>query len=69
MFDSLPLILFGLLDFAQIWLAIPLSVAFALVYAGTRAEAPKEIFIRAGVIAFWIFFFLALVGFILYLAV
>ena len=67
MFDFFPL--FGLLNFPLIWLAIPLALAFSFVYAGTRAEAPREILKRAAKIAFWLFFFLALVAGILYVAV
>lgn len=58
--------IFALLNFQQIWLAIPLSVAFSFVYAATRCEEPRFIFARAARIAGWLFFFLALVGAILY---
>ena len=59
-------VLFGLLNFPQIWLAIPLAIAFSLTYAGTRAEKPLAILARAGRVAFWLFFLLALVGVIQY---
>jgi|BioPla2DNA2_1021312.scaffolds.fasta_scaffold46302_2 ATP/ADP translocase len=67
MFDVLPI--FGLLDFAQIWLAVPLVVAFSFVYAATRSESPREILRRASSVGFWLFFFLALVAVILRLSV
>ncbi len=67
MFDVCPL--FGLLNFPLIWLAIPLAVAFSLTYAGTRAEAPKEILKRAANVAFWLFFFMILIAVVLYFAV
>lgn len=67
MFDAAPV--FGLLSFPLIWLAVPLAIAFSLVYAGTREEAPKKILRRAAGVAFWLFFFLFLVGAILYFVV
>lgn len=69
MFDLTSAPLVGLLTFAQIWLAIPLAVAFSLVYAGTRAEQPREILQRAARVGFWLFFFLILIAVILYIAV
>ncbi len=63
MFDLLTV--FGLLSFAQIWLAIPLALAFSFAYAATRFESPREIFKRAATVGLWLFFFLALVGAIL----
>ena len=59
---------FALLNFAQFWLAIPLSVAFALCYAATRSEEPRAIFLRAARIAAQLAFFLALGAGILRLA-
>ena len=69
MFDLLPTPTFALLNFAQIWLAIPLALAFSFAYAGSRAENPREILTRGVKIAAELFFFLILVGVILYLAV
>ncbi len=63
------LILFGLLDFQQIWLAIPLALAFSVVYAATRSEEPRFIAVRAAKIAGWLFFFLVLVGVVLHFVV
>ena len=67
MFDAL--VLFGLLSFPQIWLAVPLALAFSFCYAASRAEEPKKIVAKGMRVAFWLFFFLALVGVILYFAV
>ncbi|MBR0225698.1 MAG: hypothetical protein IJL92_06545 [Thermoguttaceae bacterium] len=67
MFDAL--VLFGLLSFPQIWLAVPLALAFSFCYAASRAEEPKKIVAKALRVAFWLFFFLILVGAILYIAV
>lgn len=61
--------LFGLLGFPLIYLAIPLAVAFSLAYAATREESPILILKRAGKVAFWLFFFMALVAAILYVSV
>jgi len=66
-FDSL--CLFGLLNFPMFWLAIPLAVAFSLVYAATRCEEPREICKRALSVACKLFFFLILVGVVLHFAV
>lgn len=60
---------FGLLNFPQVVLAIPLALAFAVVYAASREEEPKKIALRAARVAFWLFFFLVLVGIVLYFAV
>ena len=60
---------FGLLHFAQIWLAIPLALAFSFAYAATRYEAPRDILKKAASVGFWLFFFLALVAVIVRLVV
>ena len=67
MFDFAPI--FGLLDFPLIWLAIPLALAFSVTYACSREEAPRAILKRACKVAFWLFFFLTLIGVILYASV
>jgi hypothetical protein len=59
-------ILLGLLNFQQIWLAVPLALAFSVVYAATRSETPRFIAVRAAKIAGWLFFFLILVGVVLH---
>ncbi len=51
------------------WLAIPLAIAFSLVYAATRSEEPREICKRALNVACRLFFFLILVGVVLHFAV
>ncbi|MDO5309458.1 MAG: hypothetical protein Q4G03_08195 [Planctomycetia bacterium] len=56
------LTLFALLPFPQIWLAIPLVLAFSLTYAGTRAEEPKVIIKRALRVLAWLLIFLILVA-------
>ncbi|MGI6402116.1 MAG: hypothetical protein ACOX0A_08415 [Thermoguttaceae bacterium] len=61
--------LFGLLSFPQIWLSVPLALAFAFCYSASREEQPAKIVRRAIRVAFWLFFFLALVGVILYFSV
>lgn len=61
--------IFGLLDFPLIWLAAPLALAFSLTYAGTRAEAPREILTRAAKNAFWLAFFMVLIALVLRIAV
>ena len=60
---------FALLPFAQIWLAIPLGVAFSFCYAATRAESPRDILIRGFKLMFELFLFMALVALIIYWAV
>lgn len=67
MFNALPL--FGLLSFPQLWLAAPLAIAFSFCYAASRAEEPRKIVAGALRIAFWLFFFLAAIGVLLYFAV
>ncbi|MDO4587248.1 MAG: hypothetical protein Q4C95_08115 [Planctomycetia bacterium] len=57
--------LLALLGFQQIWLSIPLVIAFALVYAATRHEDVIPILKHALRIITWIFAFLILVFFIL----
>lgn len=61
--------LFGLLNFPQMWLAIPLALAFSFCYAASRNEEPKKLVRHALRVAFWLFFFLALVAAILYFVV
>lgn len=63
------LILFGLLNFPQIWLAIPLALAFSFCYAASRAEEPKAIVKRGCGVAFWLFLSLALVALLLHFVV
>ena len=60
---------FGLLHFAQIWLAVPLALAFSFAYAATRFESPREVLKKGASVGFWLFFFLALVAVILRLVV
>ena len=60
---------FALLHFAQIWLAIPLGVAFSFCYAATRSENPRDILIRAVKLMFELFLFMALVGVVISWAV
>ena len=67
MFDAPAL--FGLLSFPQMWLAIPLALAFSFCYAASREEDTKKLVRRALRVAFWLFFFLALVATILYFVV
>lgn len=61
--------LFALLSFPQIWLALPLAVAFAFCYAASRTEAPREILRRALRIIGALAFFMILIAVILFLAV
>jgi hypothetical protein len=51
------------------WLAIPLALAFSFCYAASRNEEPKKLVRHALRVAFWLFFFLALVATILYFVV
>ena len=60
---------FGLLSFPQIWLAIPLALAFSFSYAATRSENAFVIVSSALKNFFWLCVFLALVGVLLYFAV
>lgn len=63
---SLP---FGLLSFPQIWLALPLALAFSFCYAATRSENASVIVSSALKNFFWLCVFLALVGVILYFVI
>lgn len=53
--------LFAYFSFSHFWFAIPLVLAFALVYAGTRHEETARIFRHAGRVVFWTFLFLAVI--------
>ncbi|MDD3587994.1 MAG: hypothetical protein PHQ75_12505 [Thermoguttaceae bacterium] len=58
--------LFALLTFWHIWFAIPLVIAYSLVYAATRHEEIKPICGHAARFAGWLFLFLIVVYFVLY---
>ncbi len=57
--------LFALLEFQQIWLLIPLIVAYALVHAGTRHEDCGPILRHAARFAGSLFLFVVIVYVIL----
>ncbi len=61
--------LFALLDFRQIWLMIPLVIAYALVHAGTRHEQLGPIFRHAARFAGSLFIFLVVIYLLLLLTV
>ncbi|MBQ9372236.1 MAG: hypothetical protein IJU03_08600 [Thermoguttaceae bacterium] len=65
--NALPL--FALLSFPQIWLSIPLAVAFAFCYSASRTESTREIIKRALRILGALAFFMVLIAVILFLAV
>ena len=71
MFDSITSIapVFALLTFAQIWLAIPLGLAFAFCYAATHEEKTGRIIARALRISATLAIAMAVVALILALAV
>ena len=50
----------------QLWYSVPLVVAVSLVYAGTRHEDMPRILGYATRLGFWIFFFLAVLGALLW---
>ena len=60
---------FGLLSFPQIWLALPLALAFSFCYAASRSENAWVIVSSALKNFFWLCFFLTLVGVVLYFAI
>ena len=57
------------MDYPQIFYAVPLIIAFSLVYAGTRHELPKPIFKHAAHFGFGIVVFMVAIGCILELLV
>ncbi|MBR6480432.1 MAG: hypothetical protein IKT12_01905 [Thermoguttaceae bacterium] len=52
---------FAYFTFSPLWLLIPLSVIFALVYAATRHEDLPLIGRHAGRVAFWTLVFLGVI--------
>lgn len=58
--------LFALLTFWHIWLAVPLVIAYSVVYAATRHEEMKPICAHAAQFAGWLFLFMFVVYIVLY---
>lgn len=53
------------MDISQIFYAIPLIIAFSLVYAGTRHEHPKPIFLHAAKFGTLVILFMVAIGCVL----
>ena len=60
--------LFGVLNYNQLWYAVPLIVVISLVYGATRHENLKEILIQTYRSAVWVIGFMAIIFAVIFVA-